>query len=226
MRVKEGIKAGMPVVIGYIPVAIAFGILAKNSGLTVVETWGFSAILFAGASQFVGVSLIATGAGAIDIIITTFLLNFRHFIMSASLASKIKFKHRIFKPIVGFFVTDEAFSVASFSKGELNEKYMLGLQVVTYSSWVLGSVVGYYSGDILPETLQISMGIGLYALFIALVIPELKKSKQAVILLIMAGGTNALLKYTIGLPGGWNIVLTTLIVSFLGVMIFKEADDE
>lgn len=217
----EGLVDGLPIFVGYFPIAMAFGILSRSVGLSLYETLAFSLILFAGAAQFIGVGMIAAGVGGAEIIIATLFLNFRHFLMSASLATKIKFKHPQLKPLVSFFVTDESFSVASFAKGQLTEHYLLPMQLIGYLGWGLGTGLGFIVGSVLPELLQKAMAIGLYVMFIALLVPEIKKSNRALVLSLMAGFLNTLLRNLLHLPQGWSIVLAIIVTASIGVIIFN-----
>lgn len=224
---KEGMKRGIPIVMGYIPVAIAFGILSKTIGISMFQSFLFSAFVFAGASQFMALNLIAIGAGAGEIILATLLVNFRHFIMSASLVTKISKDLKKYFPIIAFWNTDEVFSVLSFEKKELTKGFILGIQFSAYSAWVLGTLVGYLLGGIMPEILSMSMGISLYALFIAILVPEIRKSYKVGILALLSGGINFFLDYMNVLPGGWNIIIAILVASTVGMIIFdKEGDKE
>lgn len=223
---KDGFKDGIPIFLGYFPIAMAFGILSRASGLTLLETLSFSFILFAGAAQFIAVGMIAAGVGAAEIIIAIFFLNFRHFLMSASLSAKTKFNHPILKPFISFFVTDESFSVASFANGHLNEHYLIPMQLLGYFGWGIGTGVGFVIGSILPPLLQKAMGIGLYVMFIALLVPEMKKTNKAITLSLMAGIINSILRIALNLPQGWSIVITIILVSFLGVIIYDREDNK
>lgn len=226
LTIKEGLKDGLPVFIGYFPIAMAFGILSRASGLTIVETLGFSFILFAGAAQFIAVGMIAAGASGLEIVITTFFLNFRHFLMSASLSAKTSIKHRWLRPIISFYVTDESFSVASFAQGKLTESYMLPMQLLGYFGWGIGTGVGFVLGAVLPTLLQKAMEIGLYVMFVALLVPEMKKTSKAVVLSLLAGLVNTVLRTGLGLPQGWSIVITIILVAGLGAMIFDGQEVE
>jgi len=220
LTIKDGIKDGIPIFLGYFPIAMAFGILSRGTGLTLIETLSFSFILFAGAAQFIAVGMIASGVGVVEMIIAIFFLNFRHFLMSASLSAKTHFRHPILKPFVSFFVTDESFSVASFADGNLSECYLIPMQLLGYFGWGIGTGVGFIIGAILPPLLQKAMGIGLYVMFIALLIPEIKKTNKAIILSLLAGVMNTILRLILHMPQGWSIVLTIITVSFLGIMIY------
>jgi len=114
---RDGIVDGIPIFLGYITVAITFGILSKNVGITMVDSILFSVLVFAGASQFIALNLLLLGVGVGEIVLTTLLVNFRHFLMSASLATRMTKDMKRWSPLIAFAVTDEVFSVASFKKG-------------------------------------------------------------------------------------------------------------
>ncbi len=222
----DGVKDGLPIAIGYFPIAMAFGILSRGTGLSLTETVGFSLILFAGAAQFIAVSMIAAGASWLEIVITTLFLNFRHFLMSASISSKAKIDHFWLRPLISFYITDESFSMASFAKGVLTEKYLLPMQIIAYLGWASGTAVGFILGAILPPLLQHAMEIGLYVMFVALLVPEMKKSMRALVLALLAGGINSILRLVLGLPQGWSIILSIVLVAGMGLLIFDDSEEE
>lgn len=221
---KDGVVDGLPLVIGFVPIAMTFGILSKTTGITMIDTILFSAVVFAGASQFIALNLLLVGAGIGEIVLTTLLVNFRHFLMGASLATRMTKDMKRWSPLIAFGITDEIFSIASFKKGTLTKEYMLSLEFVAYSAWVGGTGLGYLVGGILPAVVKSSMGVALYAMFAAILIPEAKKSTKAVILACLSGIINTLCKYFLALPQGWSIVISIILVSFLGVYLFKEEE--
>lgn len=221
LGLKDGILAGIPVFIGYFPIAVTFGLLAVSVKITLAETFSFSVIVFAGASQFVGLNMIKGGIGAGEIVLTTFLLNFRHFLMSASISSRASFSRGVL-PFIAFGITDETFSVASMEKGDLTESYMLGLNFTAYSGWVAGTVAGFIAGDFLPAVLQESISICLYAMFVAILIPAVRKSYRAGVIALAAGICNSLLAYFSLFGSGWNIVISILAASAAGLILFRE----
>lgn len=224
LGIKEGVVAGLPLVIGYFPVAVAFGILAKTTGISLMESFLFSFFVFAGASQFMALNLLAVGAGVGQIILTTLLVNFRHFLMSASLTTRITKDMKKWVLLIAFGVTDEVFSVVSFKEEELTTKFILGLQLTSYPSWVIGSVVGYLVGEILPPLIRNSMGIALYAMFAALLVPETKRSRKILVMALSSGLLNSVLNYFKLLPQGWNLILSIVLISALGAVIFNEEE--
>lgn len=224
--IKDALNGGLPIFIGYTPPAIAFGILAKSCGITLLESFLFSAVVFAGASQFIALNLLITGMGTGGIILTTLLVNFRHFLMSASLSTKIeKFEKKYIFPIA-FGVTDEVFSVLSFSKRKLTKTFIFVLQMVAYSGWVMGTIAGYILGGFLPDIVTKSMGIALYSLLLVILLPELKTSGKAVCLVIASGILNTILIKLDLFPNGWNIIICILIIALAGSFYLPESKQE
>ena len=166
----SGIKAGVPIAIGYMPIALTFGLIAKTTGLTLLDAVAMSAFVYAGASQFMALQMIAAGTGAIEIIVATFIVNIRHFLMSASINERTTERSPFKKAAMAFGITDETFSVASLNRENVDAAFMGGLIMMSYGSWVLFSGLGYAVGASLPVVLQKSMGIALYAMFIGLVV--------------------------------------------------------
>lgn len=220
--IKKGIVAAIPVLLGYLPVGIAFGLLAKNSGLDIRDTGLFSFIVYAGASQFMALDLIAAGVSTGSIILATLLLNLRHMVMSASLSIKLDNVGRKYLPILAFGITDETFSLLSFTKESLNTPFVLTVNILSYIIWGLSSILGFAVGEILPQSLQSSLGIGLYAMFVALLFPNFKSDKNTLKLSIMTAIIYIIIYKTGVFTGGWDIILGILVSSFVGVLVLKD----
>ncbi|WP_223700777.1 AzlC family ABC transporter permease [Sutcliffiella deserti] len=220
---QNGLQAGVSIAIGYIPIAITFGLLAKSAGLTVSETVLMSLLVFAGAAQYMSLNMIVLGSGVFEIVMTTFILNIRHFLMSASLNEKVEEQKLWKKSLFSFGITDETFSVAAIKEGTLQTGYMFGVILISYSSWVISSGVGYLIGSSLPSSLQESMAVALYAMFVGLLIPSLKKHRKVVFLAVVAAILNTLFTSVIGIAPGWSIVLAT-IMSAVGIeLLFRSS---
>jgi 4-azaleucine resistance transporter AzlC len=217
-EILRGVRAAVPIAIGYVPIAIAFGILAKQAGLSGVQALGMSAIVYAGASQFASLSLIAGGASPIAIAFATLVLNFRHFLMSASLAQKLP-PHA--SSALGLGVTDETFVVA-MAEERLTPVFFLGLIVTVYLSWSTGTIIGAVFSTLIPEFLARGMSVGLYAMFIAILVPGARKS-WVILMVAVLGGFLAwgLSVVAPGLPYGWRIVIAILVASGVGAAIRK-----
>lgn len=222
---RNGLQDGISIGIGYLPIALTFGLLAKSTGLSLGETILMSLLVYAGASQYISLNLIALGTGPAAIVITTFIVNIRHFLMTASLNEKAEKDHPFIKAIYAFGVTDETFSVAATKEGKVSTPYMFGLTIVAYGSWVINSGIGHFVGASLPEVLQESMAIALYAMFIGLLVPSLKRQRKIVLLAGFAAILNSIFTYI--LPpdwSGWAIVSATLF-SAVGIeLIFKRVE--
>lgn len=223
---KDGLTAGIPIVIGYIPIAMAFGLLAKTTQVSLLDSFLFSAVVFAGASQFMALNLLQAGVATAEIILATLLMNFRHFLMSASLAARLQEEKKTWLPWLAYGITDESFSVAATRKEKLSVPFLLVLQGIAYLAWVGGTLLGYLIGGALPTAVQNSMGIALYAMFIALLLPEAKKSTKVAVLAITAGVTHTLLVALKFLPSGWNLIIAIILAAGLGALIFQEDQEE
>jgi 4-azaleucine resistance transporter AzlC len=209
-NIKEGFKAAIPIMSGYFPIAAAYGLLASSQGLSFAETVSMSIIVFAGAAQFIAVQMISEGAIFNSIVSAVFLMNLRHFLMSASVKSKMGHVSRIKFPLIAFFVTDETFAVSSAKQNRIEPDYMLALQISSYLSWIAGSAIGHAAGNLIPEILISCMGIALYAMFIALLVPAVKKSLKSGFIALSAAAVNTILVKT-GITGQNSALIITII---------------
>ncbi|MFZ5643259.1 MAG: AzlC family ABC transporter permease [Bacillota bacterium] len=220
--IREGLQAGIPIVIGYFPVAMAFGLLAKTVNISLLDTCLFSLVVFAGASQFMALDLIKAGIAAGDIVLATFLLNLRHLMMSGSLALRLKEIKRGWLFFIAFGITDESFSVASLKPGKLSVPFLLALQGIAYTAWACGTFTGYLVGAALPAAVQSSLGIGLYAMFTAILVPEIKKSSNVLFLAVISGIIYVVCDYFKFLPPGWSLIIAIIVASTAGLFILKD----
>ncbi|QVY62816.1 AzlC family ABC transporter permease [Cytobacillus gottheilii] len=208
---KKGLHSGLSIAIGYAPIALTFGLLAKSTGLTLAETVMMSMIVFAGASQYMSLTMLTLGTSIFEIITTTFIVNIRHFLMSAALNEKAEDDSTLSKAVYSFGITDETFSIAAVKEGKITAGYMLGVNLIAYASWVVFSGVGHVIGASIPAVLQDSMSVALYAMFIGLLVPSIKKGVKVVILAATSACLNSIFTVTESLSTGWSIVAATLI---------------
>lgn len=217
-------KSGIPIIFGFIPVGIAYAIMARHAGFTAAETVFMSITVFAGASQMMAAGMYAQGASIIAMIMTTFILNLRHLIMSTCIMNKMRLEKTSRKLIAAFGVTDESFAVFTTEKQEnCTMPYFLGLISVTYLSWVAGSAIGAFASDFLPPILTASLGIALYAMFIALLMPNLKHNFRLGLLAILTSVMNTVLSKFIA--SSWALIVSTLICAAIGVF-FVDLDEQ
>lgn len=226
----QGVKAAMPIAVGYIPIAIAFGLLAKSLGIPSYISFLMSLLIYAGASQFIGINLMVLGASWWEIVITTFILNLRHFLMTATLSQKLEQQASTkWRMLLSFGITDETFSVTSFQNKQVLSRYFsLGLNTVAFASWNIGTWLGLFCASSLPETLKASMGIALYAMFIGLLVPQVKKSRPALFVALLAIVINSLSAWLpIGeaVSSGWGIIIATVLSAAIGAKLLATEDE-
>lgn len=216
-------RAGVPVIFGFIPVGIAFAIAARQAGFSILETQLMSLTVFAGASQMMSVGMWQEGAGVIAIIIATLIINLRHVIMSTCVMQRLGHTPLYLRLISAFGVTDESFAVfTSIEEKRCTISYLLGLITVTYSSWNVGTFLGAVGADLLPEILTASFGVALYAMFIAIVTPSTTKNLRLLFLVVFTAVANWLLSLVIA--SSWAMIIATLVGAFVGVF-FVDLDE-
>ncbi|PID02550.1 AzlC family ABC transporter permease [Sporosarcina sp. P7] len=207
----HGLKAGSSIAIGYFPVALTFGLLAKTTGLSIIEATAMSLFVYAGAAQYMSLSLLATGVAPWLIVTNTFIVNIRHFLMTAALSEKVEPAPKWKKAIYAFGITDETFSVLATQKNrQVTTAFTFGVALIAYSSWVIFTAVGHVIGANLPQFLQKAMSVALYAMFIGLLVPSMKGNRKVVLLAVIAAAIHCALFYTQLLSTGWSILVATL----------------
>ena len=224
----RGVRAGIPVAVGYVPMAMAFGVLATQTGLSFLQAGAMSLFVYAGASQFASLGFLAGGASALAIILATFVLNFRHFLMSVALSRRLPPRRRgaLSWIALGFGVTDETFVVSSLDS-DLTPPYFLGLILTAYLAWLSGTLIGAGFSSLIPTVIARGMGVALYAMFIAILIPGVKKSWVNGVVAV----AGALIAWGISLaipavPSGWRIVIAILVASAVGAAVGRQEGDE
>jgi 4-azaleucine resistance transporter AzlC len=226
----EGLKKGMPIALGYIPVSFTFGIMAVKGGIPVWLTIFISLSNLTSAGQFAGANLIIANGSLIEIALTTFVINIRYMLMSLSLSQKIKENIPMsLRSILAFGITDETFTIAAMEEEKISFPFMLGLIIGPYFGWGLGTALGAISCSYLPEALQSSMGIALYAMFIALLVPASKKSKAAAYVAlagILISSIFTWMPILNQISGGWRIMIATIAASSIGALCFPKEGEE
>ncbi|MBN8233609.1 AzlC family ABC transporter permease [Halobacillus kuroshimensis] len=226
--VQRGITAGFPIMLGYLPVALTYGVLAGQSGMTNLELTLMSVLVFAGAAQFLAVGMVAAGTGFVEIVTAVFVLNFRHFVMGLSFVNRLKTMALRAKLPLTLGLTDETFTVSTLYKKEAAEPYgayfYASLMLTAYASWVGGSFLGGVLGDVIPARLSDSMGVALYAMFIGLLIPSVKRNGRIAMIAVTALLINYLCQ-RMGMNQGWAIVAGTLAGGLSGIWILGEEEE-
>lgn len=223
-----GFKQGLPIAIGYVPVSFTFGLMAVNGGLPIWLVVFISFSNLTSAGQFAGTNLILAGASYFEITLTTFIINIRYMLMSLSLSQKVRQETTLLQRLIfSFGITDETFSVASLEEGKLSYYYMLGLILGPIIGWSFGTFAGAIICHALPISISNAMGIALYGMFIAIIIPPMISSKPVLLVVIVSILITCLLQY---LPlfsfisNGFRVIISTILASGIGAYLFPEAE--
>lgn len=218
VAVRRGVKQALPIVLGYIPVGFAYGVLAQKSGLNLLNTVAMSIIVFAGSAQLIGAGLFGAAAAPFTLIFTTFVVNLRHLLMSAALAPKLKGWKRWQIALFGYELTDETFALHTvrMAKQSPVKAETFAINVTAQASWVLGSLLGYFAGGRIADVRPVGLDYALPAMFIALLVPQLVKPVYLLVAIL-----SAILSVILLLAGfsQSHVILATVIASTAGLGI-------
>ena len=232
MRMKDyvaGMKAGMPVCIGYFSVSFGFGTMAVAQGLSIWHAILISATNLTSAGQFAGLTVIAAGAAIIEMILTQLVINSRYALMSLALGprfgSEVGFGKRM---IAAFFNTDEIFALGMAREGKLTTSYFVGAGTVAAIGWICGTGVGAFAGSVLPLSVRAALGVMLYGMFIAIVVPQARQEKPIFLNMVLALVFSCLFTWVPGLKdvsAGLAIVICTVAAAAISALVFP-VDEE
>lgn len=227
-----GAKAGMPVCIGYFSVGFGFGAVAVAQGLTVWQAFLISASNLTSAGQFAGLTVIAAGATIAEMILTQLVINSRYALMSLALGQRFGQETGTGKRLLAsFFNTDEVFALGMSKEGKLTVGYFVGAGCVAAIGWTSGTAMGAVAGSLLPLTIRAAMGVLLYGMFIAIVIPQAKQERPIFVCMILALTFSCAFTWIPALQkisAGLVIVICTVAAAALCAVLFpmKEEDAE
>lgn len=226
---KKGIKDGVPISLGYMAVSFTFGILAKKSGLTVMEAVLMSATNYTSAGQFAALSLIAGSASYLEMALAQLIINLRYSLMSCSLSQKIEGRtpliHRL---LIACGISDEMFGVSSCVEGRLNPFYHYGLMTAAMPGWVLGTFLGVASGSILPDRIISAFSIALYGMFLAVILPPARQNKILAKLILLSMAASSIFAITPMLKeisSGMKIIILTIVIAGIAAFFFPVQED-
>lgn len=218
----KGLSHGIPICLGYFSVSFGFGILAVKSGLQAIDAILISLTNLTSAGQAAGVGIIAAAGTLLEMAITQFVINLRYSLMGLTLSQKLSDKfttvHRL---IASFGITDEIFAVAVSQKDKLVPSYMYGLIIISATGWVSGTALGAVAGLALPASLTAAMGILLYGMFIAIIVPAARKCKKDLIVILLAAAFSAIFKYLLpSVSFGFAIIISAILAAVIGALLF------
>ena len=226
---RMGAQLGLPIALGYLPVSFAFGIKAAANGIAPIWSIIISMTNLTSAGQVAAADIIGAAGTYAEMALTTLVINARYMLMSISLTQKTRNFSMGQKLVTAFGVTDEIFVIASTSVPTITFPFMLGLIAVPYVGWTAGTVLGAFAGGLLPEYLARAMEISLYAMFIAIIVPAVKRDIKIVFAVAVAAAISAAMYFlTPFISSGWVIIIAAVAASALGATFFprKAADGE
>lgn len=231
MRTKQdfwgGVMHGIPVALGYLSVSFGFGIMAVKSGLTVLQATLISLTNLTSAGQAAGVDVIASGGTLFEMALVQLAINIRYALMglslSQNLSQKFTFPHRL---LASYGITDEIFGVCAVQTEPLRPVYMYGVISISAMGWVTGTFLGAAAGTLLPSTITAALGIILYGMFLAIIVPPARKQKSVLCVVLVAALCSILCNYLLPqVSGGFAVIICAVIASVLGALLFPREEE-
>ena len=229
---SKGFKDGVPIGLGYLSVAFTFGIMAVRGGLSIVQAALISMTNVTSAGQLAGLELMISAAPLFEMALTQLVINLRYALMSLSLSQKMDSSMTVPRRMFfAFCNTDEVFAVASGQAGTVGISYLTGLMTAPYFGWALGTLLGAAAGSLLPELILNALGVAIYGMFIAIIIPPARKSRSVRAAVILAALLACVMRYTPclkNISGGFAVILCAVPVSAFCAKMFpiREEGDE
>ena len=219
----KGAHDGLTIAFGYLPVSFSFGLLARAGGLPVWAAVMISMTSLTSAGQFAGLGVITAYGSFAELAVGQLVINIRYMLMSFVLSQKLDKMGILKRLAVAFGITDEIFAVALTRQRKLTYWFMMGLIAAPYLGWAGGTALGALAGNLLPERLASCLGITLYAMFIAIFIPEMKKNKAVLFTVVVAAAISCALYK---LSAGWSVIISAVVAAGLAMLIFPTTDTE
>lgn len=223
---RNGIKDGLPIALGYLSVSFTFGITAVNMGIPPITAILISLTNVTSAGQVAGIGIIASGGSFAEMALAQLIINLRYALMSLSLSQKLDSKFNIWHRLaVSFCVTDEVFAVASGKGRDLPPRYMYGLILLPYLFWSGGTAVGAFLGSILDDVIKSALGIAIYGMFIAIIVPPSKKNRGVLFTVLLAAALSCIVYYVPAfgfITSGISIIICTVIAAAVAALLFPQ----
>ena len=227
---RRGLSHGVPIALGYLSVAFAFGIQAAGGGLTPLQAVLISMTNLTSAGQVAGLSLMVAGAPLYEMALTQLVINLRYALMSLSLSQRLDAGMTTpWRALLAFGNTDEIFAVASSQPGEIGRVYLTGLICLPYVGWAGGTLLGAAAGALLPALLTDALGIAIYGMFLAVILPPARSRRSVRLVVVAAAVMSCILRYApafSSISGGFSIILCAVSAAALGAWRFPVREAE
>ena len=225
---KRGLAAGIPIALGYMSVSFTFGIMAVSYGLAWWQALIISMTTVTSAGQFAGIGIMIHPGQYFQMLISQITINIRYSFMSISVGQKADSRFKGFSRwILGFMMTDEIFAVAT-QEESVSRSFFAGLATLPYIGWALGTLFGSILGSILPERLMSALSLAIYGMFVAIVVPEMKKSRPVVLVVILAILLSCMFYYVPFLStisSGITITVVAVAAAVIASLLFPVMDE-
>ncbi len=229
-RYCQGFRDGIPIGLGYLSVSFSFGVLSIAAGIPIWAAVAISMTNLTSAGQVAGLHTIVAMAGYLEIALTQLVINIRYALMSLSLSQKLpKGTKTLARLGISFGITDEIFAVASTKPQKVGKRYMAGLITAPYLGWSLGTLLGAVAGSILPTSVQSALGIAIYGMFLAIIIPPAKKSFPIFAVTALSVILSCLFRWVPvfnQVSGGFVIIICSVVAALLGAVFFPMREEE
>lgn len=226
---KKGITDGLPICFGYFAVSFAFGIFTVGSGLSVIQSLLISMTNVTSAGQFAAVPIMISSGSLIELAASQLVINLRYSLMSISLANRLgKSVRLIDRFIIAFVNTDEVFAVSSSKDVKVGRNYMFGLILTPYFGWALGTLGGAVAGDVLPDVIVSALGLAIYGMFVAIVVPPAKKSRPVMFCVLISVALSCAFRYISALsavPSGFVVIICAVTASAVMALVSPVSPD-
>lgn len=227
---RFGLRDGLPIALGYFAVAFALGIAAKNAGLNALQAGIASFLLNASAGEYAGFTLIAAGATYGEVALMTLITNARYFLMSCSLSQKLDQSVSVWhRMLIGFDVTDEIFGVSMAVSGKLCPYYTYGVMSLAMPGWAGGTVLGVLAGSVLPLRVVSALSVGLFGMFIAIIVPPARTNKVIAALIpicfALSFAADRLSLFS-GISTGVKTIALTVVISVAAALLFPKKEEQ
>ena len=225
----RGLRHGVPIGLGYLSVSFTFGMKAVGDGLSPVQAVLISLMNLTSAGQFAGLPLMVGGASMIEMALTQLIINLRYALMSLSLGQKLDGSmNTLRRMIFSFANTDEIFAVASSQPGRVGHTYLYGLMLAPIIGWSTGTLLGAVAGQLLPAFVRSALGVAIYGMFLAIILPPARKEKPVRVVVLIAVMLSLCFRYIPvlnGLSSGFVIIICAVTASALGAWLFPVKEE-
>ena len=224
-RFSKGIMDGIPIALGYLSVSFTFGMMAVSYGLDVWFAVMISLLNLTSAGQFSGLTLMIEQASLLELALSQIIINLRYALMSLSLTQKVESStSTAHRSLMSFAITDEIFAMAASQPHKVGSSYFYGLMTLPIVGWTLGTLLGAVAYSLLPQSIQVALGIAIYGMFIAIIIPPARKERSVLFVVIIGAFTSCILTL-FNVSSGFAVIICAIIAAGLGAICFPIKED-